>query len=114
MQKLPGYLEGAMGLLWVLTLSPRGGGHTPQNTPDFLAMVCDNTLFESEAAACLCWVYCLWALQLTVWMLRSMRTSMSSCNVYGGRIDIQLWNLGFQHIYMEQQSCALQVCKLLQ
>ena len=81
---------------------PRGGGHTPQNTPDFLALVYDNTLFESEVAACLCWVYCLWALQLTVWMLCSMRASMSSCSVYGGKIDIQLWNLGFQHIYMEK------------
>ena len=34
-------------------VSPRGGGHTPQSTPDFLALVCDNTLFESEVAACL-------------------------------------------------------------
>ncbi|KAL0027993.1 hypothetical protein WJX79_009296 [Trebouxia sp. C0005] len=30
-------------------VSPRGGGHTPQNTPDFLAMLWDNELFEPEA-----------------------------------------------------------------
>ncbi|DBA84279.1 TPA: hypothetical protein ACH3X2_006336 [Trebouxia sp. C0005] len=30
---------------------PRGGGHTPQNTPDFLAMLFTNELFEPEAGA---------------------------------------------------------------
>lgn len=35
-------------------LSPQGGGYTPQNTPDFLAMLHDNELFEPEVAACLC------------------------------------------------------------
>ncbi len=40
-------------------VSPRGEGQIPQDTPDSLNMVYDNTLFQSEVAACLCWVYCL-------------------------------------------------------
>ncbi|KAL0055191.1 hypothetical protein WJX82_008551 [Trebouxia sp. C0006] len=42
---VPGGANGsALGVL-----SPRGGGHTPQNTPEFLAMLHDNELFEPEA-----------------------------------------------------------------
>ena len=61
MQKLPGYLEGPMGLLWVLC-PLAAGGHTPQDTPGYSNLVFDNTLFETEVTACLCWVYCLWVL----------------------------------------------------
>ncbi|DBA76101.1 TPA: hypothetical protein ACH3X1_009845 [Trebouxia sp. C0004] len=43
--RVPGGANGsALGVV-----SPRGGGHTPQNTPDFLAMVFSNELFEPEA-----------------------------------------------------------------
>ncbi len=96
--RVPGGANGsALGVV-----SSRGGGHTPQDTPGCLNMVFDNTLFESEVTACLCWVYCLWVLQLTVGMLCSMRASMSLCSVYGWRIDIQLGSLGFQQICMKQ------------
>jgi len=51
---VPGGANGsALGVL-----SPRGGGHTPQNTPEFLAMLHDNELFEPEVAACLCCFVC--------------------------------------------------------
>ncbi|KAL0018833.1 hypothetical protein WJX77_008429 [Trebouxia sp. C0004] len=43
--RVPGGANGsALGVV-----SPGGGGHTPQNTPDFLAMVFSNELFEPEA-----------------------------------------------------------------
>jgi len=49
---VPGGANGsALGVV-----SPRGGGHTPQNTPDFRAMLFDNDLFEPEVAACLCFL----------------------------------------------------------
>ena len=47
---VPGRANGsALGVV-----SPRGGGHNPQNTPEFLAMLYSNDLFEPEVAACLC------------------------------------------------------------
>ncbi len=50
--------EGANGAAMDV-VSPRGGGQIPQDTPECLNKVYDNTLFQSEVAARLCWVYCL-------------------------------------------------------
>ena len=51
--RVPGGATGsALGVV-----SPRGGGHTLQNTPDLLAMLYSNDLFEPEVAACLCFLY---------------------------------------------------------
>ncbi len=57
--------EGANGAAKDI-VSPRGGEQIPQDTPECLNMVYDNTLFQPEVTACLCWVYCPWVLQLTV------------------------------------------------
>jgi len=47
---VPGGANGsALGVL-----SPGGDGYTPQNIPEFLAMLHDNELFEPEVATCLC------------------------------------------------------------
>jgi hypothetical protein len=108
--RVPGGANGsALGVV-----SSSGGGHTPQDTPGYSNLVFDNTLFETEVTACLCWVYCLWVFQLAVWMLCNMRASMSLCSVYGSRIDIQLGSLAFQQICMKQYSCVHTMLQLLQ
>ena len=80
---------------------PRGGGHTPQNTPDFLAMLFTNELFEPEVAACLCFICCPGNCSSPY---GSCATCLLACHhvVCMSPLDVQLGNLGFEQICMKQ------------
>ncbi len=116
-------------------LSPWGGGNTPQNTPDFLAMLHEYELFEPEVAACLWFfgsplVYCSslcgscttcllaypWAAWYNTWLLIKLTPKgavfsflflLAYHHVVGmGMLDILLGNLGFEQMCLKQQSCV--------